>query len=90
MPGLRRSSRIKETKSVQPLRPTLMEQPRNPSRRNVNVERGRDPKASWSSPYDHPQNGAAEENVHTQCGDLCAAMCLSGARSGVLCRFQSK
>ena len=49
--------------------------------------------ASWSSPYDHPQNGAAEENVHTQWGDCCAAMYLSGAPNdlwpeAVSCRFQ--
>jgi len=35
--------------------------------------------ASWSSPYDHQQNGCAEKNVHTQYTDACVAMKVSGA-----------
>lgn len=35
--------------------------------------------ASWSSPYDHQQNGCAEKNVHTQYTDACVAMNVSGA-----------
>ena len=37
--------------------------------------------ASWSSPYDHQQNGCAEKNVHTQYEDVSVAMKVSGAPS---------
>jgi len=38
---------------------------------------------TWSSPYDHQQNGLAEGNVNTKFKDACAAMKGAGAPSFV-------
>jgi hypothetical protein len=38
---------------------------------------------SWSSPYDHPQNGCAENSVHSQWESACVAMQVAGVPANI-------